>query len=201
MIVGNLSIIQLSKMQVQVYINEESNRRKNLLEKYICLCNDAKMIECKEALLDLIPIVNITSIVIGTSPSRPTRGQNIAEYVKKKAPEFCDIKVVGQMQYPKQSFNQRQHENAKCICFQPNSIKILETRMKYPLAIRPFLMKPQLISRIRNVLPSSRKIDMVTIDLASDGRVGGTGRTSETRTVSCNGAVSSSVTRVLYWTL
>ena len=43
MIVGNLSRSQLSKEQVQVYINEENNRRKSLLVKYIRLCNDAKV--------------------------------------------------------------------------------------------------------------------------------------------------------------
>ncbi|PHT27398.1 hypothetical protein CQW23_32994 [Capsicum baccatum] len=80
--VGNLSRSRLSKEQVQVYINEESNRRKNLLEKYIRLCNDAKvpvdtmLVESNspaKALLDLIPVVKITSLVIGTRLSRSTR--------------------------------------------------------------------------------------------------------------------------------
>ncbi|KAK4375676.1 hypothetical protein RND71_006353 [Anisodus tanguticus] len=136
--VGNLSRSQLSKMQVQVYINEESNRRKNLLEKYIHLCNDAKvpvdtmLVESNspaKALLDLIPIVNITSLVIGTRPShsarRAKKGRDIGEYVKMNAPKFCEVKVVGQVQQPKHSFNRRQPEIARnsernfleCICF------------------------------------------------------------------------------------
>ncbi|XP_060170727.1 U-box domain-containing protein 35-like [Lycium barbarum] len=136
--VGKLSRSQLSQEQVQVYINEENNRRKNLLEKYIRLCNDAKvpvdtmLVESNspaKALLDLIPIVNITSLVIGNRPSRSARrarkGRDIGEYVKKNAPDFCEVKVVGQVQKPKQGFNQAQPEIARnsernfleCICF------------------------------------------------------------------------------------
>ncbi|KAJ8563281.1 hypothetical protein K7X08_031733 [Anisodus acutangulus] len=81
--VGNLSKSQLSKMQVQVYTNEESNKRKNLLEKYIRLCNDAKvpvdtvLVESNspaKALLDLIPIVNITSLSLKLG-HRVTQGE------------------------------------------------------------------------------------------------------------------------------
>lgn len=136
--VRNLSRNQLSKEQVQVYINEESNRRKSLLEKYIRLCNDAKvpvdtmLVESNspaKALLDLIPIANITTLVIGTRPLRSTRlarkGQGIGEYVQKNAPEFCDVKAVSQVQQPKQSFNRSQPEITRnsdknfleCICF------------------------------------------------------------------------------------
>ncbi|KAH0666770.1 hypothetical protein KY285_027976 [Solanum tuberosum] len=136
--VGNLSRSQLSKEQVQVYINEENNRRKSLLQIYIRLCNDAKvpvdtmLVESNspaKALLDLIPIVNITSLVIGTRPSRSTRlvkkGQDIGEYVQKNAPEFCEVKVVSQVQQPKQNFIRTQPEITRnsdrnfleCICF------------------------------------------------------------------------------------
>lgn len=136
--VGNLSRSQLSKEQVQVYINEENNRRKSLLQRYIRLCNDAKvpvdtmLVESNspaKALLDLIPIVNITSLVIGTRPSRSTRlvkkGQDIGEYVQKNAPEFCEVKVVSQVQQPKQNFIRTQPEITRnsdrnfleCICF------------------------------------------------------------------------------------
>ncbi|PHT27397.1 hypothetical protein CQW23_32993 [Capsicum baccatum] len=129
---------RLSKEQVQVYINEESNRRKNLLEKYIRLCNDAKvpvdtmLVESNspaKALLDLIPVVKITSLVIGTRLSRSTRrvrkGQYKGEYVQENAPEFCEVKVVGEVQQPKESFSRRQPEIPRhsdrnfleCICF------------------------------------------------------------------------------------
>lgn len=48
-IVGKLSRSQLSKDQVRVYINEENNRRRNLLIKYIRLCNDAKVLQTNQA--------------------------------------------------------------------------------------------------------------------------------------------------------
>lgn len=103
--VGRVSRSQLSQDQVRVYLNEESNRRRNLLQKYIRLCADAKVylrtlivisyhqrchiakswllnLDCTlqvtvdsmliehgniaKAILDLIPVVNITKLVIGT---------------------------------------------------------------------------------------------------------------------------------------
>ncbi|PHT53926.1 hypothetical protein CQW23_08388 [Capsicum baccatum] len=107
--VGKLSSSQLSKEQVQSYVNEESNRRKNLMEKYIRLCNDAKvpvdtvLVESKspaKALLDLITVVNVTSIVIGTKRSLSTirvmKGQGVGDYVQKNAPAFCQVNVVGE---------------------------------------------------------------------------------------------------------
>ncbi|CAN4088068.1 unnamed protein product [Withania somnifera] len=106
---GKLSSSKLSREQVQAYINEESNRRKNLLEKYICLCNDAKvpvdtvLVESKspaKALLDLITVVNVTSLVIGAKRSLSTirvmKGHGMGEYVQKNAPAFCQVNVVGE---------------------------------------------------------------------------------------------------------
>ncbi|CAN4085983.1 unnamed protein product [Withania somnifera] len=107
--VGKLSSSQLSREQVQAYISEESNRRKNLLEKYIRLCNDAKvpvdtvLVESKspaKALLDLITVVNVTSLVIGTKRSISTirllKGHGVGEYIQKNAPAFCQVNVVGE---------------------------------------------------------------------------------------------------------
>ena len=45
-VVGRLSRSQLSKEQLKFYINEENNRRRNLLQKYIRLCTDAKVCVC-----------------------------------------------------------------------------------------------------------------------------------------------------------
>lgn len=105
--VGRLSKSQLSKEQVQVYVNEESKRRRNLLEKYIRLCNDAKvavetmLVESNaaaKAILDLIHVVNITNLVIGTKQSPFTRlsgkRQGKGEYVQKHAPEICKVSLV-----------------------------------------------------------------------------------------------------------
>ncbi|PHT25627.1 hypothetical protein CQW23_34752 [Capsicum baccatum] len=82
-----------------------------------------------KALLDLIPVVKITSLVIGTRLSRSTRrvrkGQYKGEYVQENSPEFCEVKVVGKVQQPKESFSRRQPEIPRhsdrnfleCICF------------------------------------------------------------------------------------
>ncbi|KAK3037529.1 hypothetical protein RJ639_030337 [Escallonia herrerae] len=84
-IVGRLSKSQLSKELVQFYMTEENNRRRNLLQKYIRLCTDAKvavdtvLLESNataKAILDLIPVLNITNLVVGTKrlpSSRYTR--------------------------------------------------------------------------------------------------------------------------------
>ncbi|THG23455.1 U-box domain-containing protein 33-like isoform X1 [Camellia sinensis] len=126
--VGRLSRSQLSEEQVRVYINEDNNRRRHLLQKYIRLCNDAKvtvdtmLLESNttaKAILDLIPVLNITNLVIGTKRPSSSRmcnyscciwnsfhfsnaenrrlmmkGMGKGEYVKKNAPEFCEVSIV-----------------------------------------------------------------------------------------------------------
>ncbi|XP_018809008.1 U-box domain-containing protein 54-like isoform X2 [Juglans regia] len=106
--VGRLSRSQLSAEQVKVYINEEHNRRRNLLQKYIHLCNEAKvtvetmLLESNvtaKAILELIPILNITNLVMGIkrSPHYSRRlGKKMAkgEFVKKNAPEFCEVTII-----------------------------------------------------------------------------------------------------------
>ncbi|PWA46088.1 rossmann-like alpha/beta/alpha sandwich fold protein [Artemisia annua] len=105
--VGKLSRSQLSKEQVQIYINEENNKRRSLLQKYIRLCTDAKigvetmLLESNnttKAILDLISVVNITKLVIGTkrAPSlrRLRKGPGKGEFVKKNAPNFCEVSII-----------------------------------------------------------------------------------------------------------
>lgn len=105
--VGKLSRSQLSKEQVQIYINEENNKRRSLLQKYIRLCADAKisvetmLVESNtttKAILDLIQVVNITKLVIGTkrTPSlrRLRKGSGKGEFVKKNAPDFCEVSII-----------------------------------------------------------------------------------------------------------
>ncbi|XP_050221050.1 U-box domain-containing protein 33-like isoform X2 [Mercurialis annua] len=105
--VGRLSRSQLSEDQVRFYINEEHNRRRNLLQKYIRLCNDANVTvdtmllesnETAKAILDLIPVLNITNLVMGTTrlPRSRLLRKKIAkaEFVKKNAPEYCEVTVV-----------------------------------------------------------------------------------------------------------
>ncbi|CAK9330246.1 unnamed protein product [Citrullus colocynthis] len=105
--VGRLARSQLSQEQLRVYINEENNRRRNLLQKYIRLCTDSKvtvdtlLLESNttaKAILQLIPVLNITNLVIGTKKPLSTKllGKRIAkgEYVKKNAPKFCGVTIV-----------------------------------------------------------------------------------------------------------
>uniref|UniRef100_A0A2C9UKA6 UspA domain-containing protein n=1 Tax=Manihot esculenta TaxID=3983 RepID=A0A2C9UKA6_MANES len=105
--VGKLSRSQLSQDQVRFYINEEHNRRKNILQKYIRLCNDAKVTvdtmllessETAKAILDLIPVLNITHLVMGTTRRPRTRLLKKklakAEFVKKNAPDYCEVTIV-----------------------------------------------------------------------------------------------------------
>ncbi|GFP90763.1 dead-box ATP-dependent RNA helicase 30 [Phtheirospermum japonicum] len=105
--VGRLSRSQLSKEQMQFYIKEENNKRKHMLEKYIQLCNESKvpvdtmLVESNastKAILELIVVANITNLVIGTKQSPLSRlsrkGLGKGEYVKKHAPESCDVTVV-----------------------------------------------------------------------------------------------------------
>ncbi|KVH98910.1 Rossmann-like alpha/beta/alpha sandwich fold [Cynara cardunculus var. scolymus] len=86
--VGKLSRSQLSKDQVQIYVNEENNKRRSLLQ------NNATT----KAILDLIHVVNITKLVMGTkrAPSlrRLRKGSSKSELVKKNAPDFCDVSVI-----------------------------------------------------------------------------------------------------------
>ncbi|KAL4634142.1 hypothetical protein ACB092_04G176900 [Castanea dentata] len=105
--VGKLSKSRLSKEQARVYINEEHNRRRNLLQKYIRLCNEAKvtvdtvLLESNttaKAILELITVLNITNLVVGTkrTPCSRRLGKKMAEgkFIKKNAPEFCEVTIV-----------------------------------------------------------------------------------------------------------
>ncbi|KAK6924800.1 hypothetical protein RJ641_009126 [Dillenia turbinata] len=119
--IGKLAKSQLGEEQLRFYLREENNRRRNLLQKYIRLCNDAKarkiqtlntpiinqymvtvdtiLIESNvadKAILDLISVLNITSLVIGTK--RPLSSRRLkkgkAQFVQKNAPDYCDVNII-----------------------------------------------------------------------------------------------------------
>ncbi|KAG8378789.1 hypothetical protein BUALT_Bualt07G0021500 [Buddleja alternifolia] len=105
--VGRLSRSQLSKEHLQVYIREESNKRKHLLEKYIRLCNESNVVaetmlvesnESNKALVELIRVANITNLVMGTKRSPLSRlsrkGLSKGEYVQKHVREGCEVTVL-----------------------------------------------------------------------------------------------------------
>ncbi|KAL6997111.1 hypothetical protein U1Q18_007233, partial [Sarracenia purpurea var. burkii] len=87
-----------------------------------------------KAILDLIPILNITHLVMGAkrppSSRRLVKGMGKGEFVQKNAPEFCEVTVVyggemladGRRQVPsahRRSKISRQSERNffDCVCF------------------------------------------------------------------------------------
>ncbi|PSR89463.1 Serine/threonine-protein kinase [Actinidia chinensis var. chinensis] len=105
--VGRLSRSQLSQEQARFYVNEENNRRRNLLQKYIRLCTDAKvtvdtmLVESNataKAILELIPVLNINHLVMGTKRPHASRrlmkGIGKGEVVTKNAPDYCEVTIV-----------------------------------------------------------------------------------------------------------
>ncbi|KAI4365936.1 hypothetical protein MLD38_021872 [Melastoma candidum] len=124
--VGRLSRNQLNEDQVRVYVNEENNRRRNTLQKYIRLCADAKvnvdtvLVEHKsvtKAILALIPVLNINKLVMGMRRAPPyprlmKKKQMKGEIVQKSAPDYCNVMIVydGQknadLQKPEEPSNQ-----------------------------------------------------------------------------------------------
>ncbi|KAF8390493.1 hypothetical protein HHK36_025019 [Tetracentron sinense] len=105
--VGRISRNQVSREQVKTYMREENTRRRNLLQKYISLCTDAKVVVdtmliesnlTAKAILDLIPVLNITTLVMGTKRSPSSRqsrkGLRKSEFVQKHAPDFCEVTIV-----------------------------------------------------------------------------------------------------------
>ncbi|XP_004299136.1 PREDICTED: U-box domain-containing protein 52-like isoform X1 [Fragaria vesca subsp. vesca] len=115
--VGRLSTSHLSQDQVRFYINEENNKRRNLLQKYVYLCNNAKvtvdtmLLESSDrakAIADLIPVLMISHLVIGTKRPphsrfnyvvhaiRKKKKLSLGEFVRKNAPEYCEVSIVHQ---------------------------------------------------------------------------------------------------------
>ncbi|KNA18423.1 hypothetical protein SOVF_070710 [Spinacia oleracea] len=105
--VGRLWVGPLSPEQAKIYATEEHNKRKNLLHKYIRLCLDHKvnvdtiLIESSEttkAILDLIPVLNMTSLVMGakhpTSSRRLIKGLSKGVLIQNNAPDYCKVTLV-----------------------------------------------------------------------------------------------------------
>ncbi|XP_058754878.1 uncharacterized protein LOC131628030 [Vicia villosa] len=104
--VGMFERNQLTPQQVRRYLNEVNNKRKDLLQNYIQLSNEAKVtadtliLESKhkgKAILDLISILNITNLVLGIKKLPCKRGNDKlseGEFVKKNAPKTCDVTLI-----------------------------------------------------------------------------------------------------------
>ncbi|KAI8524873.1 hypothetical protein RHMOL_Rhmol13G0183400 [Rhododendron molle] len=105
---GKLPISQVNREQKGNYMIQERSKRRVFLQKFLDVCSTSKIkvdtiliesdMEAK-ALLDLIPILNITKLVLGTTKSslrklRSRRGNEIAGQVLQNAPEFCEVKII-----------------------------------------------------------------------------------------------------------
>ncbi|KAJ4754193.1 U-box domain-containing protein [Rhynchospora pubera] len=103
---GHMAKDKLSKDQVDNYMNQEREKRRQMLQKYINLCRTSKveydvhLIESNQtenAILELIPVLNIKNLVIGTSKSnlrRLKRGGTKAGIIQKNAPLYCEVKII-----------------------------------------------------------------------------------------------------------
>ncbi|MCL7033886.1 hypothetical protein MKW94_016932 [Papaver nudicaule] len=152
--VGRLSKSQVSQEQVKTYLREENARRRNLLQKYIRLCSDAKvpvdtmLIESDmtaKAILELIPVLDIKTLVLGTERSassrfccrRPRKRKlGTSNFVHKNAPDYCEVIIVSDgkkvvekqevgLQQPSQTSDDGRHRMngiaerifSECVCF------------------------------------------------------------------------------------
>uniref|UniRef100_A0A7N0UV53 Uncharacterized protein n=1 Tax=Kalanchoe fedtschenkoi TaxID=63787 RepID=A0A7N0UV53_KALFE len=108
---GNLPKSQVRPDQVEHYVTQERGKRRELLQKFISICSEYKvkvdtmLIESDtvgKAIQELIPVLNIRKLVIGTSRSYSRisksrkSGSGIADQILQNAPEYCDVKVISQ---------------------------------------------------------------------------------------------------------
>ncbi|XP_030512868.1 U-box domain-containing protein 35 [Rhodamnia argentea] len=105
---GNLPISGVSEEQAETFKEQERGKRSQLLQKYLNTCISSKvkvdtiLIESDmvaKAILELIPVLNMTKLVVGTAKSNSRRlklrkGNGIADQILQKAPETCEVKVI-----------------------------------------------------------------------------------------------------------
>ncbi|KAG6641952.1 hypothetical protein I3843_09G107300 [Carya illinoinensis] len=151
---GKLPKNQVSAEQVESYMAQERGKRRELLQKYLDACStfgvkfDTILIESDmvaKAILELIPVLNIRKLVVGTTKSslrklRSRRGSGIADQMLQNARVSCEVKiicegkgVIEQMtetpsprdniddntpKQPPQEQDQR-NDSFSCMCFKP----------------------------------------------------------------------------------
>nr|AFK34025.1 unknown [Lotus japonicus] len=106
--VGMVPKDQVSTEQVESYMAQERGKRRELLHKFIQLCSASKvkvdtiLIESDliaKAIIDLIPILQIRKLVIGTNKSqlrklRSKKGNSMADQILQNAPESCKVRII-----------------------------------------------------------------------------------------------------------
>ncbi|MED6131704.1 hypothetical protein PIB30_012141 [Stylosanthes scabra] len=105
---GMIPKSQVSAEQVESFMAQERAKRRDLLHKFLQTCSACKvkvdtiLIESDfvaKAILDLIPILQITKLVLGLNKSqlrklRSRKGNGIADQVLEGAPESCKVRIV-----------------------------------------------------------------------------------------------------------
>ncbi|KAI3718572.1 hypothetical protein L6452_19449 [Arctium lappa] len=108
---GRLPISQANPEQKESCLVQERSKRNEYLQRFLSLCSSSKVrvetvliesdMEAK-AILDLIPILNIRTLVLGATKStlRKLRGSSkkggggTLDQILHNAPEFCEVKVI-----------------------------------------------------------------------------------------------------------
>ncbi|KAL4367207.1 hypothetical protein GQ457_05G033970 [Hibiscus cannabinus] len=151
---GKLPKSQVSAAQVETYMAQERRKRRQLLQKYLDMCTaskvkvDTMLVESDmvaKAIIDLIPILNITKLVVGTRKVKSKRGGGIAHQIFESAPKTCEVKVVCegkdatanmlgspspshsptayenyfQVPQSQKADDDRRHDSFACMCFKP----------------------------------------------------------------------------------
>ncbi|RZC65905.1 hypothetical protein C5167_009587 [Papaver somniferum] len=106
--IGKLHKDTVNPLLYEDYKNKKIEQRKQFLDDILRLCSGCKvkvdtlLIEGNDvakALIDLIPILNIEKLIIGTKKSsyrKLKRPHGIADQILKAAlPDSCDIKIIG----------------------------------------------------------------------------------------------------------
>ncbi|XP_058727797.1 U-box domain-containing protein 54-like isoform X2 [Vicia villosa] len=152
--VGMIARNQVSAEQVEIYMEQERNKRRQLLHKFIQSCSlskvkvDTILIESDfvaKAILDLIPILQISNLVIGANKfhqrkARSKKGNGVADQVVQNAPENCKVRIICEgkevndeqmmMKTPSPKMiatansannvnNTKENDSVLCVCFKP----------------------------------------------------------------------------------
>ncbi|XP_071722545.1 putative U-box domain-containing protein 55 [Rutidosis leptorrhynchoides] len=106
---GKIPKSQVNPEEIENYMARERAKRREFLQKYLTMCSsykinvDTMLIESDDvskAISDLIPILHIRELVVGTSKSNARKlksrqgGNCIAEQIMQNAPGSCEVKVI-----------------------------------------------------------------------------------------------------------
>ncbi|KAK1317278.1 hypothetical protein QJS10_CPA05g02014 [Acorus calamus] len=105
---GKLRKSQVSAEQIESYMSQERRKRRDMLGKYLNMCQayqvqaETLLIESDiitKAVVDLIQVLNIKSLIVGTSKSslrsrKKGSSSSKADQIYKNAPMYCEVKIV-----------------------------------------------------------------------------------------------------------